>query len=252
MNKYYYARCAMYMVGIALVCMSLVTHAEQTKPVVFQSEQTAGTLLELYTSEGCSSCPPAEHWVSSLSEHPEAFKTLFPVAFHVDYWNYLGWPDRFAQNAFSQRQRKLHQQGLVNGVYTPAVLVGSRAWQGWRSGKALPTKKPVVGQLRAELNGQQLRVTFDNAAKHTLNLAYVGMGLTTQVTAGENIHRVLKHDFVVLEHWQQGAGNAWSVTLPPQPALGQTQTGLVLWVTPPNSEQVVQVTGTRIRLSDSG
>src|SRR5437867_10582189 len=74
-------------------------------PISFQSQQNRTALLELYTSEGCSSCPPAEAWLSKLKDAPGLWRDFVPIAFHVDYWDSLGWKDPFAIKAYSERQR---------------------------------------------------------------------------------------------------------------------------------------------------
>jgi hypothetical protein len=73
--------------------------------VTFGSGKTRGHLVELFTSEGCSSCPPADRWLSRLKRDSRLWKSVFPVAFHVDYWDYIGWPDRFAVPQYSALQR---------------------------------------------------------------------------------------------------------------------------------------------------
>src|ERR1700743_1102514 len=86
-------------------------------PLVFQSSGHQTTLLELYTSEGCSSCPPAEAWLSKLKENPGLWSEFVPVAFHVDYWNNLGWRDRWSDGQFSERQRKYAQHWSADNIY---------------------------------------------------------------------------------------------------------------------------------------
>ena len=96
----------------ALVAASLNA---QTKPVVLQSGERQIAVLELYTSEGCSSCPPAETWLSRLREAPGLWKDFVPLAFHVDYWDYLGWRDPWGSREYSNRQRayrRIVEQGL--------------------------------------------------------------------------------------------------------------------------------------------
>ncbi|MCB1738986.1 MAG: DUF1223 domain-containing protein, partial [Gammaproteobacteria bacterium] len=96
-------------------------------------------LLELFTSEGCSSCPPADRWLSGLIDDPRLWRELVPVAFHVDYWDYLGWPDRFASREFSRRQRDHARSGGLSQVYTPGVVLNGAEWRGWHRGRPLPT-----------------------------------------------------------------------------------------------------------------
>ncbi|HSH39027.1 MAG TPA: DUF1223 domain-containing protein, partial [Chthoniobacterales bacterium] len=87
---------------LATVAFNAAATAAEVK---FQSGPVRTHLLELFTSEGCSSCPPAERWVSELRANPRLWKDFVPVAFHVDYWDRLGWPDRFAKKAFTGRQQ---------------------------------------------------------------------------------------------------------------------------------------------------
>ena len=85
------------------------------------SQQTA--LLELYTSEGCSSCPPADRWLSKLKNEEGLWTRFIPVALHVDYWDYIGWKDRFASPEYSNRQRKYaKEQSLKNSLHTRFYL----------------------------------------------------------------------------------------------------------------------------------
>jgi hypothetical protein len=80
-----------------------------------QSGPARAHLLELYTSEGCSSCPPAEQWFSTLKQSPRLWKEIVPVAFHVNYWDQLGWKDKLASPANTARQRNslLHDFAVV-------------------------------------------------------------------------------------------------------------------------------------------
>ena len=73
---------------------------------VFETGNTQSTLIELFTSEGCSSCPPAEKWMSGLKSNQDLWKKIIPVTFHVDYWDHLGWRDRFAKPEFTSRQQR--------------------------------------------------------------------------------------------------------------------------------------------------
>src|SRR6266513_2772180 len=98
----------------------------------FQSDATQTSLLELYTSEGCSSCPPAEAWLSRLKESPKIWKNFVPVAFHVDYWDRLGWKDSFATAEWTKRQRLYAANWNAQSVYTPAFVLNGREWQNAR------------------------------------------------------------------------------------------------------------------------
>jgi hypothetical protein len=87
-------------------------------PLEFESSAARVSLLELYTSEGCSSCPPADRFVNGLKSDRRLWREVVPVAFHVDYWDYIGWQDRFASPQYSERQRSYARSGYVKGVYT--------------------------------------------------------------------------------------------------------------------------------------
>ena len=158
-------------------------------------------LIELYTSEGCSSCPPADRWLSKLRDDPELWTGFTPVGFHVDYWDYLGWRDRFASPEYSNRQRRLADGFSV--VYTPGMFRDGREWRAWRVGQDAAVKRaPEIGTLTATVNNQRIDVSFDPVAENSgmlfAHVAVLGMGLETEVRAGENRGKKLRHDFVVL------------------------------------------------------
>ena len=105
----------------------LATHlTPSAAPITFQSSVQKVNLLELYTSEGCSSCPPADRWISQLKTDPRLWHEVVPVAFHVDYWDQLGWLDIYAKHDYSLRQYVHRQQGHVSSVYTPGVMVNGQ------------------------------------------------------------------------------------------------------------------------------
>ena len=101
-----------------------------------ESPPTQVDLIELYTSEGCSSCPPADRWVSSLQDEPGLWRDFIPLAFHVDYWDYIGWVDRFASPAFTARQYRYAAQQSMRTVYTPGFFNNGKEWR-WRSSSHL-------------------------------------------------------------------------------------------------------------------
>ncbi len=213
----------------------------------FSSQQQATTVVELYTSEGCSSCPPADRWLSDLKQNKQIFDTLLPMAFHVDYWDQLGWPDRLAKSDYSERQRNLVRQGHLSQVYTPGIVINSQEWRDWFQGKRQPpTNAARPGTLQASLDGNKLVVNFEQQKVLVLNMAWLGMGLKTQVEAGENRGRTLEHDFVVLGTWQQTGQQDWQVTLPEVPDKGQQRTVLAVWLTEPDSLQIIQATAAYI------
>ncbi|TPW10725.1 MAG: hypothetical protein FD130_2142 [Halothiobacillaceae bacterium] len=95
-------------------------------------------VLELYTSEGCSSCPPADRWLHQFTTDARLWRDIVPLAFHVDYWDYLGWRDRFAHPEHTARQQTYAAIGGIKTVYTPGLVLNGREWRGWFERRTLP------------------------------------------------------------------------------------------------------------------
>jgi hypothetical protein len=114
---------------------------------VAKSGPHTAALVELYTSEGCSSCPPADRWLSGLSGHVR--ERVVPLALHVDYWDYIGWKDPHAKRVLSQRQRKLTQLQRLALVYTPQVMLQGQDFRGWGT--------PAFEQALAKINARAAR-----------------------------------------------------------------------------------------------
>ncbi|MDX1432294.1 MAG: DUF1223 domain-containing protein [Gammaproteobacteria bacterium] len=168
-----------------------------------ESPASRVTLLELYTSEGCSSCPPADRWLRELDGDERLWRDVVPVAFHVDYWDYIGWRDRFAAPEFGERQRDYARLGGVRTVYTPGFVVNGREWRAWFRRPTLSVdRSEQVGSLRVSVEGEEAQALFEPADSPAgpleLHVALLGFDLSTEVRAGENRGRTLEHDFVVL------------------------------------------------------
>jgi hypothetical protein len=191
--------------GAALLVLFSVqaASAEPTRASArFSSSAKQAALLELFTSEGCSSCPPADRWLSTLKTDSRLWRNVVPVAFHVDYWDYIGWRDRFASGKFSDRQRRYAHEGGVGTVYTPGVMQNGREWRGWYRNQPLDSGAPDAGILTLEVAASRVAVAYRSVgeanAAMTVNVALLGMGIESDVSAGENNGRTLQHDFVVL------------------------------------------------------
>ena len=180
---------------LTLGCV-LTVHAQER---VFESEPTRTHLIELFTSQGCSSCPPAEAWLSKLRNEPRLWKDFVPVAFHVDYWDRLGWRDPFAAKEWTARQYRYSETWNNESVYTPGFVLDGREWLG-RSIPSAASEKP--GALKLAIDNKKLVASFvptDGVVKDVdLHVATLGFDLTTRVGAGENSGRSLRQDFVVL------------------------------------------------------
>ncbi|MEM6935772.1 MAG: DUF1223 domain-containing protein [Pseudomonadota bacterium] len=157
-------------------------------------------LVELFTSEGCSSCPPADRWLREHLDDPALWRDVVPVAFHVDYWDYLGWRDPFARPEHSARQRSYAGQGLASGVYTPGFFVDGEEWRGFFRRQQLNPAPASAPRLVSTIDQDQVHVSLSarGLAQPTAHVAILGFGLQTQVPRGENRGRRLSHDFVVL------------------------------------------------------
>lgn len=177
----------------------------------------AGTaaLVELYTSQGCSSCPPADRWLSTLGGRFAAERVV-PLSLHVDYWDYLGWKDPYAKRRFSERQRKLSVLQRMALVYTPQVVVQGRDFRSWNTARfdaevqrinATPAAAEISLAIRSSTSAgllvdaeAQVRLAAE-ARDAVLYVAAFQNRLASEVTSGENAGRRLEHDYVVLE-WQ--------------------------------------------------
>lgn len=238
------------MLAMWVAAVGCISAAEST----FESGETQTSLIELFTSEGCSSCPPAEKWLSAFKSNPDLWKKTVPVAFHVDYWNHLGWFDRFSKPEFTSRQRRYAAGWGGDSVYTPGFVVNGREWRDWLSGNALPTSSKKVGSLRV-IFSEDGKVGATFVAESTqpnallLHVALLGNDLESDVKRGENTGRKLRHDFVVLNLIKVDMAkeaNRWtgSVAFPTQSG-GDKPSALAAWIT--GNTTLIQATGGWLR-----
>lgn len=222
----------------------------ELKAETFSSGTQKVTLLELYTSEGCSSCPPADRWLSKLKDHKDLFKDFVPVAFHVDYWNYLGWRDEFSEPEHSNRQRRYHQVGRTGSVYTPGFVIDGKEWRGFFSPKnreyppLMSHATDQVGDLTLTAKEDQYIVQFENLNQQSglnVHLAYLGTDLHNNVRRGENAGRQLRHDFVVLAHISGALKKDGTATLPR--AAIKNASAVAAWVSERRDPAPIQAVG---------
>ncbi len=210
----------------------------------FKSHSANTQLLELYSSQGCSSCPPAERWISQQLNHPGLWEEFIPVVFHVDYWDYLGWKDPFSTKKYSQRQRTYHRQGGISSVYTPGMLINGKEWRGWYRNKPLPVPLVKPGILSAELNEGKLHVTYKHKIDLNLNVALLGFSLKTKVERGENSGKSFSEDFVVLKMKSKFSNNGvWDIELPAGHNITGQRYALAIWINSPGDAHPIQATG---------
>ena len=216
------ARAQLYCVTLAAAVAAIAPMATtaQTRGCSAVSPAHQAVLVELYTSQGCSSCPPADRWLSQLdARHPR--DRVVPIALHVNYWDHIGWKDPFARAEFTARQRALAAAGGSRTLYTPGVFVQGQEFPQWsgrvpfddaiRALAAAPAAVRIT--LNAELAGRVLTlnasaVALASAREPRLYLALIASGLATNVRAGENRGEQLRNDRVV---------RTWSGPLPLAP-----------------------------------
>lgn len=205
------------------------------------------SILELYTSEGCSSCPPADRYLSSLASNERLFKDLFPLNFHVDYWDYLGWKDRLARKEFTQRQYHYGKVWGNNRVYTPGMVLNGKEWRGWYQ-RSKVTTTPLQGKLSVDKIENRLEINYQGKNANSFTLAVLGMGIQTSVQKGENAGKDLKHNFVVLD-WKTGKlDKGKASTQISRPSEKAQQYAVVVWVHESNQLAINQIAGSCIKL----
>lgn len=220
------------LIKVALVAtfplLSIASQAFDT--VEFSSTKQKTAILQLFTSEGCSSCPVADKWLSKLQTHPKLFEDFIPLAFHVNYWDYIGWKDPFASAEFSERHRNLKRQNLITRVYTPGLVFNDELWNSWfRGNKTVPTITEKAKVLSVQYDGEKLTVDYPENKKgmQMINVSFFAMGLENDVKRGENRGKTLHHDFTVVQHKQfERTGQDYSLALPK----GYEKLGLAVWI----------------------
>ncbi|MEJ2452899.1 MAG: DUF1223 domain-containing protein [Candidatus Thiodiazotropha sp.] len=243
------------------LCLAASSMAVQAEVQRFESPVERVTVVELFTSHGCSSCPPADDWLRGLSQAPGLWSRLIPLAFHVDYWDYLGWRDRFASAGFSERQREYRHNGALGAVYTPGVLVNGKEWRGWYWGQALPEASPMrIGRLQLEVapeNPATLRFTPDpewDSDSLQAHLAILGCDLKSPIGGGENSGRTLTESFVVLAHRAAStpvSSHVWQLAWPAFDPIPQARYAVVAWLSRGDDPSPLQAVGGWLELSES-
>jgi len=214
---------------------------------VFESKPTRNHLIELFTSEGCSSCPPAEEWMNGLKNHARLWQDIVPISFHVDYWDHLGWKDPFASKTWTERQADYSVRWKTESVYTPAFVLDGKEWH---YGSLPPPATETPGVLTLKVSGNRVAATFKASDKpdgrYEIHVARLGFGLTADVSSGENKGRKLSHDFVVLgltnETMKAGTKELALPATTAQPGADQ-RTAIAAWVTRAGQLEAIQTVG---------
>jgi len=224
---------------IAAALLPMVAQAQASAACTAQSGAQPPAVVELYTSEGCSSCPPADRWLSTLKSRTD----VIALAFHVNYWDRLGWPDRFATPANTERQHQLARTSGSSYVYTPQVLLNGRDWRSWGGGA--PARLPAsMITLDLTRDGSAITARIGPGSGRLAGYwAVLEDGHSSRVRAGENAGETLKHDHVVtlykpIEAWAAKAATEWTLVLPQ--AAGAVSRRVVFVLTDADTQRPLQ------------
>ena len=222
-------------------------------------QKTGGfAVVELFTSEGCSSCPPADKLLGQIDERARADGSrVFPLAFHVDYWNHLGWTDPFSSEASSNRQRDYGRALHLESIYTPQMIVnGEREFVGSNGeiaekavSEALsrPGENTITLHLGVGREYGDVLTEYDVAGERkgrVLNIALVESDLTVKVPRGENSGRTLRHDNVVRQFTTVRLDDAaqGNLSIPVPPGAQRKKLLVIAYVQDPVSMKITGAT----------
>lgn len=197
----------------ALVVLAIAAPGARAAQCSVESGPRRVALLELYTSEGCDSCPPADRWVSGLAARGLEPGRVVTLGFHVDYWNNLGWIDPFARAEYSTRQRAANRRNRATFVYTPQLLLNGADYRRGTFRDDIADRVNSINQDRPAARISLKLATSPSAELSVLGTAsvpeassrdgaqaYLALyenNLANAVASGENRGKELRHDFVV-------------------------------------------------------
>ncbi len=236
-----------------LVLLACFLFCRWSSAAVFQSSDFGTSLIELFSSEGCSSCPPADEWLARLRKDAGLWKEFVPVEFHVDYWNRLGWHDPFSKAAFTSRQNQYASEWGGSNVYTPAFVLNGQEWKVGALGvRQIPKREgSVVGTLTVvESKNRNFEVSFQpkTISAHQWNVtgALLGNGLVSKILSGENGGRTLSHEFVALTLETRPLtklGEKFVANLTLASSLKVSSLSFAVWVSQDQSQRPIQAVG---------
>jgi hypothetical protein len=237
--------------GVPLMTTAAAASPPQmTGPTAPKSDAAPFALVELFTSEGCSSCPPADALLSRLDEGARAaHANVYPLSFHVDYWNGLGWSDPFSDPAYSDRQGS-YARALGGGTFTPNMIVnGVESFVGSdeaRANRSIETALSAVPHaaitIDAARRGDEVGVHFHTVGAPSgskIFFALVQASATSNATRGENAGRVLRHVDVVRSLTSMLASTDGEARVAIPSALARDGAAVVAWIQDPLTMRVV-------------
>jgi hypothetical protein len=229
--------------SVAIGVLASAVQAASASETVARSGPAQVALIELFTSESCSSCPPAEKWLAELRNDAGLWKNFVPVAFHVNYWDHLGWRDALAAKAFTDREYAYADAWRTSSVYTPCFVRNGQEWRPRESTREERGAKDAgVLTLRWQRETNTCRVEFAPGAdagktsKFEVSITLLGGGIVSAVRKGENAGRELRHEFVVLRRetaaLTHDANGGWTanVSVAPRADIAAPRHAIAAWV----------------------
>lgn len=226
---------------IILTLLSFNAHALE-----WESGPDKSHLIELFTSQSCSSCPPAEAWLNKLKDDPRLFKEIVPVEFHVTYWNHLSWKDPFSSKEYTNRQRKYARLHDSNTVFTPQLLLNAQ--KNLRSSSRYPERskqKTANLKVKYQKDKKLVSISWDKELKAYCEGALLGGGYKKKIPRGENSGRTLTHEFVVTELKKAQVKNK-KCTLKFSKDYEAKSRYLAIWLRSLDGKTIYQATGSKI------
>ena len=240
---------------IAIVAI-LFGFKHSTNDVVINKSKITGVfepvaVIELFTSQGCSSCPSADKLLGKTI-HSSTGKKIFALSYHVDYWNRLGWADPFSSAAFSNRQSEYVSALNINGSYTPQIVVnGSREFVGSDKnalssslGNALAEKAEAsfseLEALREQQKGIKVKYKLEgNYSEATINFALVSLSETTEIKRGENGGITLTNENIVRQLITKKANDSGEVTFATSPVPAVSNAAVIVFIQQKNGLKII-------------
>ena len=237
-----------------LVVLTMIATGASAADCSVRTGAATNTLVQLYTSEGCSSCPPAERWLSQFARTPHA--GVVPIAFHVHYWDYIGWKDIYADPRHTERQQAFAKATGASSVYTPQVVVSGRDLPSWHEDRAFAdavrasqARKPAAaieitprraadGTIEGDAKADVSMVT----TPLTLVVAVTQDGVTSRPNAGENKGEMLAENFVVRDvtEFRGSASISGHFRFAPKANWNPDRMSVVAYVQDPRTGRVLQ------------
>lgn len=214
------------MAVFVLIAAFMNLQDEKTIKNLNKKENNKGfAVVELFTSEGCSSCPPADELVEKIQQNSKN-KEIYILAFHVDYWDHQGWKDRFSEKEYSDRQRQYASILHLRTIYTPQIVInGATEYVGSDQGSVLnaiskgldqPSGETAALTLDGKIAGGKLNVKYQGAGEDKnseLVLALIQKSAQSSVKAGENSGRNLSHVQIVRQLIRSDLNNKKDITM---------------------------------------